>query len=352
MNNTDRQRINYKPTIDYVKDIDTKYDNLSTSSISNTTIENYSSSNETASDTSKLSDTLRVLKEMMLPESISVGMSALKGIDNELQKMISYIANSYHYNGLIDAINSNDFNLLDKYRELSENISGDIIPEIYPYLLNTKKELSKFIELINAKLFGNLINTERPEDFYDVYHGFVDKLVSLEESIVDNIDTTMDIDYKGISIDAQLYNFVVDRITNLYMFAQKLIAISKMGEVNGFLPKDSIFTNNYFHEILKVYNEDKLKMALFKPQEIIDTLLPDILSLKDIVVFNRKSLLDLNRREFFYVLPTVKVTEDKLDDMVLDLYKIDMSDNVNKDDFINTLYQKEQVRRHYDDVNK
>lgn len=329
MKDGDRKRINYKPKIELDTNINNTFikDAITVDTIPNTVV--------IAKD---ITPVLTSYKKYNIGNSLNKAVNIINKIDSHLKVLNKKISSSEKYSGLEDAINNGDLVKLDKYTKLSENIDGDINAEVYPRLIKLKDHVKTLIDTINKYGFDNNIDIDELKNFIDKQQLLVDIAIKKEQK-------NQYVDYKEISIDVQIAKLIEDKINLINNLVRDLINIKPYNA--PVLPKNIELLQDYYSNILDVYTGDKDKMDCFDSIDMTNILLKQIYELKKKVLVNRSLLMKADKNTFFSILPVAKMIEDKLSSLILDLYKTQITDEINRGDYINSFLLKNTIRDYY-----
>lgn len=339
MNNKERDRLNYKPNIELKQNIHTYYDKSVI--ISQNNLERTEGDINAAILNNKpaVSPVLKLYKQYN-PAKILQDLNNINEvmdvyINNIKQKLIQ----NNTYVDMPDTMVNNDIMALDNYINLADNISGDINAELYPVLISLKQEIQQLMNALDKYIFNNNTDMDELDMLIDIRDNIVNTIIKAEED-------GQSIDYKSIQIDTQVIKFAQDRTNTFIEMLNNLLMVDEK-DIGFLLPKDPDLIADYYDNIKTTNIDDRRKMEWFTSTNIISKIIDDIYDLKTKVLHNREIIKTLSRGEFIAILPIIKDVEDKLTNKVLDLYKAQETDSINKTDYIGTLMLKNNIRKFY-----
>jgi len=323
--NSEIKRLEYQPKLKYNEIIDTK---LTTTILTNSVVDTRS-------------DILKAYSDYNIGDTYDSAILLLQNMEDLVDSIKNDISKDDIYNGLLE-IDDTDYTGIEDYVSKAREIDGDVNVELYPLLKYIKDDTYNMLNKVNEFFYNNNIDY----DNLDKYKSYQDTYInSLTQSEKDNLD----IDYKSLGVEIQINKFLNDRIKYLTNFLT--ICNSNKQQRNFILPNDNSIVNNYYNNVKNINNEDRIKMKCFDSSNILYKILENIYTYKTNMVNNRTILLSANKKTFFSLLSIAKENEDKLSNSILDLFKYQFTDEINKGDYIDTLIVKNSIREFYKTLN-
>lgn len=247
-------------------------------------------------------------------------------------------------NDIRDAIVNGNEEMLNGYLDdIVKDINGDTRIEVYERLLDLDKESKALRETLGLLFYGNKdVDAEKAMEQDDIR---CERLASYE---IDG--KTEKINYAAISIDAKLQKILSVHSDSLFEYSNHLYSVSNMSVSNkededvGDTIRDAVV--NVFNEEAFVNHEDKKKLVSIINRDLINTNTSS-------AYVDRGELIGLiNAKESLYKLSNYSSTLEegidrqmnKSNESIVDLNKSIMMSAMYRDDYINSLNKKAELR--------
>lgn len=344
MDRRERERIEYRPELKINRDISSEVSQSSfdTQTVSKSySLPGYDSSFKEIANSGAKTKAVSAYVKYNAGEVVKKAKNLSLLIDNKLQEIQNKLIQEPRYANYPNAIKDKNISWIDTYQEMAENIDGDILAETFPVISSLGEEIRKIIDFINNICFDNKI------DWFDL-DGEIEKERQKKKHILKMELEGKGVNYKEISIDTQLTKFFQDRVDLLEKFLNDLL--NPVMDSPFIMSKEKDIAIDYFDELNTIYQDDKLKLDSFSSTGMLEEILEEIKRLKPKVLANRERLMIAERKEFFSILYIAKVIEDKLTNLIVDLYKFQIADEIYKADYMNSLKLKNSVRESYREI--
>lgn len=342
MKQKERERLEYRPNLKLQKSVMTNVEETTVQEdevvVQEYSLPRFNEDLKKIKRNSKTSEAVGAYLQYNTAETAKRASDLSTKITKKLDEIEDKLAQNPKYAQYPEFIRKNDISWIDMYQQMAENIDGDILAEIYPIVYNIDKELKTLMNFINELCFDNAI------DWFNI-DGVIQKEKQKKQLILKAELEGKELNYKEIAIDTQLSKFFSDRVELLeQLFAD---ITNPVTDVVPALPNDPELIKDYFEEIERICEQDKLKMNGFSSTGVMEEILEEIKRLKPKVLKNRELLRKAEKREFLSMIHIVKMIEDKLTNSIVDLYKFQIADEMYKADYVNSLKIKNQVRELY-----
>lgn len=326
MNNIERQRLEYRPDLKLNKTILSYYQANG--------INNVIDIDEDKFVTKELSEAVTEFSKYNIGSILEYGENTVKNIDILMKKIERHLLTKDDYKDLINITNELE---LDNYKELFDEETGNTYAELYPFINSLYDSTKNLVDFIKNDIIveENYIN-----EIKDLAEKHIRMIQDLEYSnLNDNIN------YKEIAINTQLYALLQNRfeaINELFnnIFNDIINSTSK-DKLNNL---DLILLRSLYHDIISIVEKEKIQMKLLDTDNGLFDLLHDVMSKKQAILYNRGLLENADEDTFYNTIDVVKNIETGFDNTILDLYKINNLDIINKNNYIDKIKQKHIIK--------